>query len=156
ELRARVLRDSEGSIIGNAGTIFDITDRYHAEQLLSAETRVLELIARDAALRSVLDSIATLLREHVAGDVDIGGRPMGRDLEEDALAGLAEGIVNGQSDPLEGEALVRRALPAGPTWPARVVVPIHSAMGFGTVGELVVTHHTPMRIDRSQRDVVQR
>ncbi|MDQ3890995.1 MAG: EAL domain-containing protein [Actinomycetota bacterium] len=62
DLRASLTYDDDsGVIVGNAGTIIDITERRHAEELLAEQTRILELIAKDAPLPDVLGALAALI-----------------------------------------------------------------------------------------------
>ncbi len=62
DLRASLTYDdASGAIVGNAGTIIDITERRRAEELLAEQTRILELIAKDAPLPDVLGALAALI-----------------------------------------------------------------------------------------------
>jgi PAS domain S-box-containing protein len=56
---ARPEQDLDGRFIGYIGTITDVTARLHAEFVLEAQNRVLEMIAKGAPLR---DTLTTLLR----------------------------------------------------------------------------------------------
>ncbi len=47
-LRARVLRDAEGTVVGNSGTITDVTARRLAEETVSEHSQILELVGRGA------------------------------------------------------------------------------------------------------------
>lgn len=69
ELRATVRYDDAGQMVGNSGTMFDITARREAQNVLQEQTAVLELIAQDASLYEILGSLATLLARH-------GGTPV--------------------------------------------------------------------------------
>ena len=71
EVRASVLRDAEGAIVANAGTLLDISDRKRAETLLAARTRVLELVTLDRPLGEVLGAIAAMLAERVGSPASI-------------------------------------------------------------------------------------
>jgi len=71
ELRARVLFDEEGAIVGNTGTLVDVSGRHRAEELLAEQTDVLELIARGAPLESILEA----LRDLTTADDPSAGAP---------------------------------------------------------------------------------
>ena len=75
ELRVGLMFDNAGRVTGNAGTIFDITDRHIAQELLSEQTHVLELVARDAPLVETLQSLAGLIAQRSGGVVGISGSP---------------------------------------------------------------------------------
>ena len=64
ELRANVSYDESGEMLGNSGTLFDITDRHAAQELLKDEVAILELIAQDAPLHETMGSLAELLARH--------------------------------------------------------------------------------------------
>lgn len=49
------------------GAAIDISKRRHAENLLNAQRDVLELIAADASLEVVLETLATRIERHIAG-----------------------------------------------------------------------------------------
>ncbi|MDQ3028855.1 MAG: diguanylate cyclase, partial [Actinomycetota bacterium] len=75
ELRATVLRGSNGEIVGNVGTILDITARRQAQDTLVEQSRILELIARDAPLPETLGSLAAMLAHHLDGLVSVATYP---------------------------------------------------------------------------------
>ena len=75
ELRATVLRDAAGQIVGNVGTILDITMRRQAQDKLIEQSRILELIARDAPLAETLGSLAAMLARHLGGLVSVATFP---------------------------------------------------------------------------------
>ncbi|MDQ3537194.1 MAG: EAL domain-containing protein [Actinomycetota bacterium] len=75
ELRATVLRGSNGEIVGNVGTILDITARRQAQDTLVEQSRILELIARDAPLPETLGSLAAMLAHHLDGVVSVATAP---------------------------------------------------------------------------------
>jgi diguanylate cyclase (GGDEF)-like protein/PAS domain S-box-containing protein len=64
ELRASVRFDESGEMLGNAGTMFDISARREAQELLQEQTAILELIAQDAPLHHTLGSLAQLLARY--------------------------------------------------------------------------------------------
>ena len=64
ELRANVSYDESGEMVGNSGTLFDITDRHEAQEFLKDEVAILELIAQDAPLHETMGSLAGLLADH--------------------------------------------------------------------------------------------
>ena len=65
ELRANVSYDESGEMVGNSGTLFDITARHEAQELLKDEVAILELIAKDAPLHETMGSVASLLACHI-------------------------------------------------------------------------------------------
>ena len=66
ELRASVRYDDTGEMVGNSGTMFDITARREAQEILHEQTSILELIAQDAPLHQILGSLARFLAATVA------------------------------------------------------------------------------------------
>ena len=64
ELRASVRYAESGEMLGNAGTMFDVTARREAQELLAEQTAILELIAQATPLPHILGSIAGLLARH--------------------------------------------------------------------------------------------
>ena len=71
ELRASVRYDEAGQMLGNAGTMFDVTVRREAQQLLDEQTAILELIAQDAPLPQILGSLAGLLARYSGAPASI-------------------------------------------------------------------------------------
>ncbi|MDQ3856970.1 MAG: PAS domain-containing sensor histidine kinase [Actinomycetota bacterium] len=70
EVRSRLLHDDEGNVIGNTGTIIDISDRRQAEELLADQTRVFELgERRERAEREFVMNAAHELRTPLAAIV---------------------------------------------------------------------------------------
>lgn len=65
--RAMPLHDDAGRVIKWYGQTTDIDERVRAESLLASEKRILEKIARGAALREVLESICNLVDESMEG-----------------------------------------------------------------------------------------
>ena len=61
ELRATVRYDDTGVMVGNSGTMFDITARREAQEILHEQTSILELIAQDAPLHQILGSLTRFL-----------------------------------------------------------------------------------------------
>ena len=80
ELRARAERDDGGNIISNSGTIIDISERRQAEELLAAQTRILELIAHGTQLHETLREAARVISDAVgaAGALHRARRPRHR------------------------------------------------------------------------------
>ena len=64
ELRANVSYDESDEMVGNSGTLFDVTDRHTAQELLKDEIAILELVAQDAPLQETMGSLAGLLARH--------------------------------------------------------------------------------------------
>ena len=92
EVRARVLRDDDGSITANAGTILDISGRKRAEALLADQTTVLELVTRGRPLGDVLAAIAAMVARNVGlptSIVHLADQPPDESL---ATAGAATGV----------------------------------------------------------------
>jgi diguanylate cyclase (GGDEF)-like protein/PAS domain S-box-containing protein len=71
ELRAHLEYDSAGQVVGNTGTLFDITARREAEVLLADQTRVLELIAMGAPLPESMTALAALVARRIGGTVSV-------------------------------------------------------------------------------------
>jgi hypothetical protein len=61
------LRDESGEIVGLLGTCRDITERRRADLLRKGQSAVLEMIARNAALEEVLDSLVRLIEAQAHG-----------------------------------------------------------------------------------------
>jgi PAS domain S-box-containing protein len=61
------LRDEAGNIAKWYGTAIDIEDRKHAESLLAAEKRILEMVAKGESLTEILDSLCRLVEEPAKG-----------------------------------------------------------------------------------------
>jgi diguanylate cyclase (GGDEF)-like protein/PAS domain S-box-containing protein len=59
------------SVNGVVITAHDVSDRWWAEELLTAENEVLDLIARDEPLTTVLDAITTLVDSRIGGVASI-------------------------------------------------------------------------------------
>ncbi len=69
EIRATVLRDQSGEIMGNAGTIVDVSERRAAQELLADHNRILELVAQDVSLEEILAALAQLMSRY--GDEEV-------------------------------------------------------------------------------------
>ncbi len=70
EVRSRLLHDDEGNLIGNTGTIIDISDRRQAEELLANQTRIFALgERRERAEREFVTNAAHELRTPLAAIV---------------------------------------------------------------------------------------
>ncbi len=70
EVRSRLLHDDDGNIVGNTGTIIDISDRRQAEELLADQTRIFELgERRERAEREFVTNAAHELRTPLAAIV---------------------------------------------------------------------------------------
>jgi PAS domain S-box-containing protein len=59
--------DESGRIIEIVGTLMDVTDRKRAEALRDGESRILEMIARDAPLEEILGSLVRVVEAQFAG-----------------------------------------------------------------------------------------
>ena len=71
ELRARVMFGDDGTIVGNTGTLIDISGRRRAEELLAEQTDVLELIAQGAPLHTTLEALRDLIERHTGKTAEI-------------------------------------------------------------------------------------
>ena len=58
ELRAQVVRDDEGRVIGNTGTLTDRTEGKEAGERLTGQVQALELVARGAAVSDLPMGVA--------------------------------------------------------------------------------------------------
>ncbi len=171
DLHARLRYDAAGQVVGNTGTLIDITDRRRAEELLADQTRILELIARGAPLRDTLDALACLLARDTGGTITIsmvdveleGSSPEtslheGRESRRLVLAAVAEPRDGGRASRADDRgALVQQPPPAlrpGVWEQQRVVIP--SAGGRGTLGELALYHDAPLTLDERRRTVIDR
>jgi PAS domain S-box-containing protein len=61
------LMDESGQIIEIVGTLMDVTERKRAEALRDGESRVLEMIARDAPLEGILERLVRVVEAQFAG-----------------------------------------------------------------------------------------
>jgi len=86
ELRSSVLFDDRGAVVGNAGTIIDITERRRAEEQLAEQARVLELIACDKPLEEVLGALAVLAASHLRARVGVSVLPGDSDPQRRGVA----------------------------------------------------------------------
>jgi PAS domain S-box-containing protein len=61
------VRDADGRITGWYGLITDIEDRKQSEALRDSESRILEMIARDAPLQEILENLVRVVEAQFAG-----------------------------------------------------------------------------------------
>ena len=59
--------DESGEITEIVGTLMDVTERKRAEALRDGQSRILEMIARDAALSETLENLARVVEAQFAG-----------------------------------------------------------------------------------------
>jgi PAS domain S-box-containing protein len=59
--------DESGQIIEIVGTLMDVTERKRAEALRNGESRILEMIARDAPLEEILERLVRVVEAQFAG-----------------------------------------------------------------------------------------
>jgi PAS domain S-box-containing protein len=59
--------DESGQIIEIVGTLMDVTERKRAEALRDGESRILEMIARDAPLEEILERLVRVVEAQFAG-----------------------------------------------------------------------------------------
>src|SRR5580700_5963242 len=64
---ARPVMDASGEIIEIVGTLIDVTERKRAEALRDGESRILEMIARDAPLDEILEKLVLVVEAQFAG-----------------------------------------------------------------------------------------
>jgi PAS domain S-box-containing protein len=64
---ARPVTDDSGEITEVVGTVMDVTERKRAEALRDGESRVLEMIARDAPLEEILENLVRVLEDQFTG-----------------------------------------------------------------------------------------
>jgi PAS domain S-box-containing protein len=64
---AHPLMDEAGEITEIVGTIIDVTERKRAEALRDGESRILEMIARDAPLEKILENLVRVVEDQFAG-----------------------------------------------------------------------------------------
>jgi formate hydrogenlyase transcriptional activator len=67
EAKILPVRDTDGRITGWYGLITDIEDRKQAEGLRDGESRILEMIARDAPLQEILENLVRIVEAQFAG-----------------------------------------------------------------------------------------
>ena len=58
---------ASGDLVEFVGTVIDVTERNRAEALRDGESRILEMIARDARLEEILDSLVRVVEAQFAG-----------------------------------------------------------------------------------------
>ena len=167
ELRARVMYGDDRQIVGNTGTLIDITERRRAEELLAEQTAILELIAQDAALTTILTRIARLVARQSGGYVSIS--MPGADVEAtsdpapverfgrngDARPG--QFVIAAVAGPPEEERVASGA--GGATRPARplqLAVPIAGTAGRRALGEIAVYAGRPLPLDDARTAVLAR
>jgi PAS domain S-box-containing protein len=64
---ARPVTDESGEIAEVVGTVMDVTERKRAEALRDGESRVLEMIARDAPLEEILEKLVRVVEDQFTG-----------------------------------------------------------------------------------------
>jgi PAS domain S-box-containing protein len=64
---ARPVMDASGEITEIVGTLIDVTERKRAEALRDGESRILEMIARDAPLDEILEKLVLVVEAQFAG-----------------------------------------------------------------------------------------
>jgi len=64
---ARPVMDESGQIAEVVGTVMDVTERKRAEALRDGESRVLEMIARDAPLGEILEKLVRVVEDQFTG-----------------------------------------------------------------------------------------
>src|SRR6266436_5632272 len=64
---AHPVMDASGQIIEVIGTVMDVTERKRAEGLRDGESRILEMIARDAPLQKILENLVRVVEAQFGG-----------------------------------------------------------------------------------------
>ena len=64
---AHPIMDESGEITETVGTVMDVTERKRAEAFRDGESRILEMIARDAPLEKILDQLVRVVEMQFAG-----------------------------------------------------------------------------------------
>src|SRR5260370_8169094 len=64
---AHPVMDASGQIIEVIGTVMDVTERKRAAGLRDGESRILEMIARDAPLQEILENLVRVVEAQFAG-----------------------------------------------------------------------------------------
>jgi PAS domain S-box-containing protein len=64
---AHPVMDEAGEITEIVGTVIDVTERKRAEALRDGESRILEMIARDAPLEKILENLVRVVEDQFAG-----------------------------------------------------------------------------------------
>jgi PAS domain S-box-containing protein len=67
KVRGEAQRDAAGRVVGLRGTAQDISERKRAEALRDGESRILEMIARDAPLREILEKLVRVVEGQFSG-----------------------------------------------------------------------------------------
>lgn len=70
--RGHVFRDENGQAISMSGVLIDITRRKRAEELVTAQNEVLQLVVSDIPLPTILDELARHVERQGNGDVVVG------------------------------------------------------------------------------------
>jgi diguanylate cyclase (GGDEF)-like protein/PAS domain S-box-containing protein len=152
ELRAALLFDDRGNLVGNAGTILDITDRRRAQELLADQNRTLELIAQDAPLTETLGALAGLIRRQTGAVVTVETPPGHERVGPRAGGGLRSGRhaetphgVPGTEAPLAHAG--RRS---------ETIVPIASTAADIELGRFVLRHDADLLLEGGERRILER
>jgi len=148
ELRSSVLRDPGGAVIGNVGTILDITARRQAQEQLADQARVLEMIACDKPTDETLQVVALLLAQHLRCRVAISIAPDAEDGDSGGV--LAVGRPDGGAE----EAGGLQAVPAG----GRHVQVAVTARNGSLIGRIVVfdRDRPGRRLDQAETELLER
>jgi PAS domain S-box-containing protein len=64
---AHPIRNDSGQVLEFVGTVIDVTERKRAEALRDGESRILEMIARDAPLQEILEKLVRVVEGQFAG-----------------------------------------------------------------------------------------
>jgi diguanylate cyclase (GGDEF)-like protein/PAS domain S-box-containing protein len=178
ELRANVSYDESGEMVGNSGTLFDITDRHEAQEILKDEVAILELIAQDAPLHETMGSLAGLLAGHSGMTVTAVTHPQAqrrsagrRPAATPALGLVPDTHVSGNgtiavarpggssasaiSASLAGEALIT-SLAEAERLPGRNEFPIRSHHSQAELGRIVLYQEVPRALGKAVMQVIER
>ena len=120
---------ASGEFAGYIGSNIDITDRKHAESLLTGEKRVLEKFARGDSLADILDTLCRFVEEEVSGAMASilllednrlrhGGAPSLPKAYMDAIDGIVIGESAGScgTAAYRGEQIIVEDIAIHPLW----------------------------------------
>jgi diguanylate cyclase (GGDEF)-like protein/PAS domain S-box-containing protein len=177
ELRSRLLRNQAGEVIGNAGTLFDISQRRRAEEYLAEHTHILELIAHDTPIEETLGAIAALIARYSNGVVSVttvidpehanaalatqGNAQRKRQaaveigLDDIPTVLSAIGRPNGSFETTFSPPVLR-AFSSTRDLPSHVEIPIRSTLTSATLGFFIVHQDAHVRLTRAQNRLVER
>ena len=127
--RANPLRDESGNIVKWFGINADITERKRAEDLLTGEKRILEMVAKGDSLRQILDGVCRFVEEQIRDSLASillvdgnrlrhGGAPSLPKTYTDAIDGIVIGPATGPcgTAAFRGEQVIVVDIANDPLW----------------------------------------